>query len=71
MKLPASETGHSCQWFDQQVSLKEATECGAPATHKVKVQGAFTNALVFVCTDHNAEINRGFASKRKQSSQST
>lgn len=68
MKLTEAEAAtHTCQWFDETVEvLKDATECGAPASYKVKVMGAFTKALVYVCDEHKQEINRGFARKRHQ-----
>lgn len=71
MKLPASDNPPPCQWFDQQVNpkLDAAHECGAPAQYKVKVFGAHTKAFVFLCEDHQAEVNRRFAAQRKQETQ--
>lgn len=66
MKLTPSDNPPPCQWFDQQDNPRDdqAHECGAPASHKVKVMGAFTKAFVFLCDEHNKEVHRGFANRR-------
>lgn len=67
MKLSEADGTHTCQWFDEAVEdIREAVECGAPASDKVKVMGAFTKALVYVCPEHKKAINKGFARQRHQ-----
>lgn len=66
MKLQPSDNPPPCQWFDQQLDPRqdEDHECGAPASHKVKVMGAHTKAFVYLCDEHKREAGRGFARQR-------